>query len=405
MQPPPGPQTFALPKKNGPVASPTTPTRQDGVARKESDDVDDLPPRMEHGGSPLKSAETTPRSGTPTPSSQKPANGVVAPSEDGETDEQEPVPRHAGFDLQAIKEALKEVEAGVAQTHLVSSSSTVNGGPGSVIGKGLSSSSSFVTPPPPRSQSTPPEGNPTLGFSSGTPSHVGGTMSLGASLGGWGQEIDYRQPSSSFIERGPKSADPTSSAFAIGGGLGRSVSEGWGAVGSGRGDGYRKSALSSLSFADDYDDDGDDEGDLSTARPSVGQASSSVTLSTTPVSLGLPEEVIPSWGSSSLSTGPTWGSSHLTSDLLKTTSSPYGLSGTTFSSSIEGTGRYGSMPEPFGLTFGGGDGDVDRSTRGRDTLDLSTGGGKPQTEWSIPPLGFGKKKGSEDNGLGNNPWS
>ncbi|KAG6919091.1 hypothetical protein DXG01_009344 [Tephrocybe rancida] len=83
-----------------PSATTNPPTKIPQDTKANSTDDDDLPPRMDaHDATPSKSAETSPHASTP-------ASGIATP--DVALDDAPHIPAHAGFDLNAIKEALEK---------------------------------------------------------------------------------------------------------------------------------------------------------------------------------------------------------------------------------------------------------------------------------------------------------
>ena len=314
------------------------------------DEEDDLPPRMDSThASPRVAPVPLPGSGKNTPTPSRPSTPSNDPSSH--------IPIYAGFDLNAIKNALQEVEQKASQTP--SSSTSPPPPPKSLT----QLSPPPIAPPSNRSQSTPPvqvvgadahprassfdygygasqspseDKSPTgMGLGYGHPSRDGATFA------GPSHPYPRSYSASSRLEENDISSSSYSSSFA-------------------------RTPLATNSFSSEFDD----AYAIHTPRPITH-------------TLGLPDDVVPSWGApnSSSPSSFTFSSSATTkSSMINPFSNPSLVHGLGFS-------------ESPGLSFGSADGAI-----------VAPSGGQ-NDGWGIPPLGMALKKKSTLDGFNSNPWS
>ncbi|PPR06247.1 hypothetical protein CVT24_000919 [Panaeolus cyanescens] len=370
VQRPPSAATFAHVKRPSQSSVPSN-----AGAAAVTDVDDDLPPRLPSASesSPPKLNPADDQSGRTTPTPLRPASESTPE-----------LPMHAGFDLTAIKNAVQDAEIEQAKASPVATSSTVP----TPQKKGFFGKLAPppVAPPTHRSQSTPPAlplDNEMLPRSAsfeypGTPSKNETIASLGL-----GSSSTPSTPYSRSFSSGDVSSRtdhlPSSS--------------------------YRKTSLATTSFPED-------ESQLSSS--SFGNFPTPTVHS---LSLGLPDDAIPSWGSSSFSNTPsnksafsslpstaTFGSSPSTTSSPPMYNLPSSLANpfTSYAESLNnastnlsdtkfGNSGVSSIPA---LSFGSPDGDITAAK------------GSAADSWTIPPLGSAKRKGSTPlDSFSANPWS
>lgn len=317
------------------------------------DEEDELPPRMDSAhASPRVAPVPLPRSGKNTPTSSRPST----PSNDPAPH----LPIHAGFDLNAIKNALQEVEQNPNKSFPAPSSSTSPPPPP----KSLTKLAPLpIAPPSNRSQSTPPvqvvgaDAHPRAssfdyGYgASQSPSED--KVPAGMGLGSSRADATFAGPSSPFsrsysassrLAENDISSNSYASSFA------------------------RTTPMTTNSFSSDFDD----AYATHTPRPTTN-------------TLGLPDDIVPSWGAPTSS----FSSSFAFSSSATSKSSMINPFANPSSSPLHGLG----FPESPGLSFGSADGAI-----------VAPSGGQNDA-WGIPPLGMASKKRSAVDGFNSNPWS
>ena len=324
------------PAKGGPTVPPV-------------DEEDDLPPRMDSThASPRVAPVPLPRSGKNTPISSRPST----PSNDPAPH----LPIHAGFDLNAIKSVLQEVEQNPNKSFQAPSSSSTSPPP----------PLTRLSPPPTarpsnRSQSTPPvqvvgpdahHRASSLDSTSQSPNEDKVLAGMGLGYGHPSRDdVTFAGPSSPFsrsysassrLEENEISSNSYASSFA-------------------------RTPVATNSFSNDFDD----AYSIHTPRPTTH-------------TLGLPDDTVPSWGAPTSASSSSFALSSSTTT-KSSMINPFANS----SSSLHGLG----FSESSGLSFGSADGAI-----------VAPSGGQNDA-WGILPLGVAAKKKSTLDGFNSNPWS
>ena len=318
------------------------------------DEEDELPPRMDSAhASPRIAPVPLPRSGKNTPTPSRPST----PSND-------PVPHipiHAGFDLNAIKNALQEVEKNPSKSFQAPSSSTSPPPPPKSV---TQLTPPPIAPPSNRSQSTPPVqvvGADTHTRASSLDNAYAVSQSPNEDKVSAGMGLGYGYPSRDDATfAGP--SHPFSRSFSASSRLEENdVSS----------KSYASSFARTPTTANSFSSDFDDAYAIHTPRPTTH-------------TLGLPDDIVPSWGAPTPSSSSSFSfssSATTKSSMVDPFSNP--------SSSLHGLG----FPESSGLSFGSADGAIVAPTGGQNDA------------WGIPPLGVASKKKSTLDGINSNPWS
>jgi len=318
------------------------------------DEEDELPPRMDSAhGSPQIAPLPLPRSGKNTPTPSRPST----PSNDPASH----LPIHAGFDLNAIKNALQEVEKNPSKSFQAPSSSTSPPPPPKSL---TQLTPPPIAPPSNRSQSTPPVqvvGADAHTRASSLDNGYAVSQSPSEDKVPAGVGLGYRYPSRDDVTfAGP--SHPFSRSFSASSRLEENDVSSKSYASS-----FARTPTTTNSFSSDFDD----AYTIQTPRPTTH-------------TLGLPDDIVPSWGAPTPSSSSFSFSSSATttkSSMVNPFSNP--------SSSLHGLG----FPENPGLSFGSADGAI-----------VAPSGGQNDA-WGIPPLGVASKKKSTLDGINSNPWS